>query len=94
MSKELEPTKACTHLGRIKPNVRARTPSGCADCLKIGFENWESLRLCLTCGNVGCCDNSKYKHATKHFKTTGHPIMRGYKTKHRFRWCFIDKTTL
>jgi len=82
--------KSCTHLDQIKKNVRARTPSGCAECLVSG-DKWVSLRLCLTCGHVGCCDSSKNKHATKHFKETGHPIMRGYKFKHRFRWCYIDQ---
>lgn len=83
----------CKHLTKIKPGVRASTPNGCEECLALGDE-WVSLRLCLTCGHVGCCDSSKNKHATKHFKKTSHPIMRGYKTKHRFRWCYVDKITV
>lgn len=84
------PKAPCAHLSQIKPNIRAKTPSGCAECLVKGYE-WVSLRLCLTCGHVGCCDDSKYKHATAHFHETKHPLIRGYKTKHRFRWCYIDK---
>jgi CPA1 family monovalent cation:H+ antiporter len=84
----------CSHLKQIKPRIRPRTPSGCAECLSIGYHDWNSLRLCLTCGHVGCCDDSKYKHATAHFKETGHPIMRGYKTKHRYKWCFVHERTV
>lgn len=80
----------CSHLASANLRVRAKTSAGCEECLRIGDE-WVSLRLCLTCGHVGCCDDSKNKHATKHFKVTRHPIMRGYKTKHRFKWCFVDK---
>lgn len=61
-------SKACKHLGQIQ-DVQAGTPAGCAECLVLGDE-WESLRLCLICGHTGCCDSSKNKHATKHFKQT------------------------
>jgi len=50
--------------------------------------------MCLTCGHVGCCDTSMGKHATAHFKSTGHPIMESYKKPVPFRWCFIDEVTL
>lgn len=79
---------ACSHVDHIRP-VKPRS-AGCEKCVAAG-DTWVSLRLCLSCGHVGCCDQSKNKHATKHFKATGHPIMRGYKTKRRFRWCYLDK---
>ena len=62
----------CTHLDMIKEV----TPSaeGCEECLQTG-DWWVHLRLCLTCGHVGCCDSSPNKHATKHAKETGHPIV-------------------
>ena len=62
----------CTHL----PTIRSVTPSadGCEECLKSG-ETWVHLRICRTCGHVGCCDSSKNKHATRHFQTVGHPVM-------------------
>ncbi len=78
----------CTHLGEmqeVSPNT-----DGCEECLVIGDE-WVSLRLCLVCGHVGCCDSSKNQHATKHYQQTGHPIVRGYKTKREFRWCYVDE---
>ena len=63
----------CAHLD----GIRDVTPSGdgCKECLETG-DDWVHLRLCLTCGHVGCCDSSKNKHATKHFKATQHPIIR------------------
>lgn len=78
----------CTHLDQIK-HV---TPSaqGCEDCLKIG-DDWVHLRLCLTCGHVGCCDSSKNKHATKHWHATKHAIIRSFERGERWRWCYPDE---
>lgn len=64
---------ACSHLNQIH-KVAPRT-KGCEECLKMG-DTWVHLRLCLTCGHVGCCDSSKNKHATKHFHATQHPLVR------------------
>src|SRR5579884_3897493 len=74
----------CTHLNEI----RQVTPSakGCEECLKMG-DRWVHLRLCLECGHVGCCDSSKNKHATKHFHSTKHPIMRSFEPGENWRWC-------
>lgn len=66
-------TIQCTHFGEIR-DVAPRTPEGCEECLKTG-SLWVHLRLCLTCGHVGCCDNSPGKHATKHFHATAHSII-------------------
>ncbi|GGX26815.1 hypothetical protein GCM10010321_46860 [Streptomyces chartreusis] len=48
------------------------------------------LRLCLTCGHVGCCDSSPGRHATEHHKESGHPIMRTFEPGEEWRWCFVD----
>ena len=79
--------KQCTHLDQI----REVTPSanGCEDCLKTG-DTWVHLRLCLTCGHVGCCDDSKNKHATKHFHVTNHPIIQSFEPGEDWRWCYQD----
>ena len=67
------PQGTCTHLDRIVPvHPSAR---GCEECLRSG-DRWVHLRICLTCGHVGCCDSSKNKHATGHYHATAHPIMR------------------
>jgi tellurite resistance protein TerC len=79
---------ACTHRDQIK-NVAPKT-KGCEECLKMGDE-WVQLRMCLSCGHVGCCDSSKNKHATKHFQATAHPIMRTIEPGESWKWCYVDR---
>ena len=78
----------CTHLDTIR-DVTPSAP-GCEECLKIG-DTWVHLRECLECGHVGCCDSSKNKHATKHFRKTGHPIVMSLQPDEDWKWCFIDE---
>ena len=79
----------CSHLSAIR-NVTPRTPNGCEECLKIG-DTWVHLRLCVTCGHVGCCDDSKNKHAAKHFHLTNHPIIQSFEPGEDWGWCYIDE---
>ena len=65
---------ACTHLDQIKVTPPAEV-AGCEECLKIG-SRWVHLRVCMTCGKVGCCDSSPNKHASAHAAEVGHPIAR------------------
>jgi len=64
---------------------------GCEECLKMG-SSWVQLRLCLTCGHVGCCDSSPNRHGTKHFHQTGHPIIQSFERGENWRWCYVDPT--
>jgi heterodisulfide reductase subunit A-like polyferredoxin len=75
--------------------IRDVTPSalGCEECLKIDSP-WVHLRLCRTCGHVGCCDDSANRHATKHFRQTRHPIIEGYDPPEGWGWCYIDEVML
>lgn len=82
------PQPSCTHLDQIR-NVKP-SASGCEECLKTK-DQWVHLRMCLTCGHVGCCDSSKNKHATKHFRATGHPIIRSIEPGEDWRWCYPDE---
>ena len=82
---------ACTHLDSIK--VVTPSADGCEDCLKIGGW-WLHLRVCRSCGHVGCCDQSPNKHATKHFHATGHPIMESYDPPDPWGWCYVDEVML
>ena len=77
----------CTHLAQI----REVTPSarGCEECLKIG-DAWMHLRLCKSCGHVGCCDSSKNKHATRHFHQTKHPIIKSFEPGEDRGYCYVD----
>ena len=56
-------------------------------------DSWVHLRLCLSCGHVGCCDSSKNKHATKHFHRTKHPIIQSFEPGEDWRWCYVDEIT-
>lgn len=81
---------ACTHLSMIRREAAPKT-DGCAECLAMG-DTWVHLRLCLHCGHVGCCDNSKNKHATEHFYDTAHPLIMSLEPGEDWRWCYIDDT--
>ena len=72
----------------MSPSV---TPSarGCEECLGIGSP-WVHLRICRTCGHVGCCDDSPHRHATAHFAATRHPIIEGYDPPEGWGWCYVD----
>ncbi|MET0967251.1 MAG: Na+/H+ antiporter [Nakamurella sp.] len=85
---------ACPDLA-ASPESAADDPTpnsteGCIDCLREGTK-WVHLRLCLTCGNVGCCDSSERKHATLHFRSTMHPVMRSHEPDEAWRWCFVHE---
>lgn len=81
----------CAHTDTLPaPPVTAVTPEGCQECLAEGNQIWVHLRLCLTCGHVGCCDSSPHKHATAHFHGTDHPVMRSFEPGEDWRWCYLD----
>jgi uncharacterized UBP type Zn finger protein len=90
-NEEVPEIMACTHLDQIQEV----TPSanGCEECLKIG-DTWVHLRLCMTCGHVGCCDSSKNRHATKHFQATQHPIIKSFQPGEDWGWCYVDEEML
>ena len=78
----------CTHLDQIQdvtPSAR-----GCEDCLRSG-DRWLHLRLCLTCGHVGCCDSSPNQHATKHYHSTKHVMIRSFEPGEDWMWCYADE---
>jgi hypothetical protein len=83
--------RACTHTD----SIHTVTPGslGCEECLKTG-SRWVHLRLCRSCGHVGCCDDSPNRHARAHFKATGHPIIEGYDPPEGWGWCFVDKVVV
>jgi uncharacterized UBP type Zn finger protein len=79
----------CEHLLEAG-NPAPKTPAGCEECLKTGGR-WVHLRLCLTCGHVGCCDSSPGRHATKHFHATQDPVIRSFQPGESWKWCYIDE---
>jgi TerC family integral membrane protein len=82
---------SCTHRDQIR-DVGPKT-QGCEECTRLG-EQWVHLRICLTCGHVGCCDDSKHRHATRHFESTGHPIVRALGSGENWTWCYVDRVTV
>jgi hypothetical protein len=81
----------CSHLDQIKDV--SPSADGCEECLAIGGW-WVHLRLCLTCGRVGCCDSSPNRHASRHARTAGHPIVRSLEPGEGWTWCFVDEVIL
>ena len=79
--------ETCTHLEQIR-EVTA-SARGCEDCLKTG-DSWVHLRVCLICGHVGCCDQSKNRHATRHFHATKHPIIQSFEPGEEWLYCYPD----
>jgi Zn-finger in ubiquitin-hydrolases and other protein len=84
--------QTCIHLDQVKVlevPTRAEVP-GCEECLKIGG-TWVHLRVCRTCGKVGCCDSSPNKHASRHAAEDSHPIMTSIEPGEDWSWCTIDE---
>lgn len=84
--------EGCEHLREHEDPPRPRTPQGCAECLRDGLD-WVHLRLCMTCGHVGCCDSSTGRHASAHFQEQHHPVIRAFEPGEAWRWCFVDQRT-
>jgi uncharacterized UBP type Zn finger protein len=80
----------CEHLKQARDLKAAQNV--CEDCIRSG-DRWVHLRICLTCGHVGCCDSSKNKHATKHFHATHHPLIRSAEPDEDWGWCYVDEIT-
>jgi uncharacterized UBP type Zn finger protein len=80
--------ETCAHLSGIREVTP--TAEGCEDCLKIGGR-WLHLRLCESCGHVGCCDSSPNRHATKHYQATKHPIIKSFEPGEDWGYCYQDE---
>jgi uncharacterized UBP type Zn finger protein len=78
----------CPHIESANLTIRPHG-RGCEECLATG-DTWVHLRVCLACGHVGCCDSSKNKHATKHFRATTHPMVRSLEPGEHWAWCYAD----
>jgi hypothetical protein len=80
---------SCPHLALIA-DVAPSSADSCAECLAIGSD-WVHLRLCLVCGHVACCDDSPNRHATRHYRASGHPVLRSFEPGETWGWCYIDQ---
>jgi uncharacterized UBP type Zn finger protein len=83
-------TTVCTHLDEIAVTALPETIAGCEECLKTG-SRWVHLRMCMTCGKIGCCDSSPNRHASGHAREVGHPIVRSAEPGETWSWCYVDE---
>lgn len=84
-------SSGCGHGASVK--VVKPSATGCEECLRDGME-WVHLRICMECGHVGCCDSSPRKHATRHYRQTGHPIIRSIEPREHWGWCYEDRVMI
>jgi uncharacterized UBP type Zn finger protein len=84
---------ACTHLDQVEVLELPERVEGCEDCLKTG-DPWLHLRICLSCGHVGCCDDSPNRHATAHAGESGHALIRSLEPGEDWSWCFLDEIAM
>jgi uncharacterized UBP type Zn finger protein len=63
---------------------------GCVECIQAG-DNWVHLRVCMTCGHVGCCDSSPNKHASAHARQAEHPVIQSFEPDQDWYWCYVDE---
>lgn len=80
----------CSHLDQIEIVDLPEEIPGCEDCLAIGGR-WVHLRMCQTCGHIGCCDSSPNRHATAHARESGHPVVRSAQPDEDWSWCYEDE---
>ena len=78
----------CEHVNEVRPVTPAA--NGCEECLALGVQ-WNELRVCLSCGHVGCCEDSEHAHALQHFNATGHPLIAAYERGETWSWCYVHR---
>jgi uncharacterized UBP type Zn finger protein len=88
MRKDLQ-MATCSHLDQISFFDLPDEIAGCEDCLKTG-DRWVHLRMCQSCGYIGCCDSSPNRHTTKHVEATSHPVVRSAQPGEDWSWCYVD----
>ena len=81
--------EVCSHLDQIHVTSLPGF-DGCEECLKIGGR-WLHLRMCMTCGKIGCCDSSPNRHASAHAREENHPIVRSAEPGEEWSWCYVDE---
>ena len=82
----------CEHLDQLQVD-KPDSVEGCEECLRMG-SRWVHLRVCRTCGKVGCCDSSPNRHASAHARESGHPLASSMEPGERWTWCFVDEVAI
>ena len=81
---------ACSHVDRIELLELPDPIEGCAECLASG-SSWVHLRMCQSCGEIGCCDSSPNRHASRHARAAGHAVARSAEPGEGWSWCYVDE---
>ncbi|WP_106399623.1 UBP-type zinc finger domain-containing protein [Actinocorallia populi] len=81
--------QTCGHLDQVDVGA-GPSGEGCEECSRSGGR-WVHLRMCRTCGHVGCCDSSPNRHATAHRAATGHPVVSSFEPGEDWWWCYEDQ---
>lgn len=87
---DMNPGPACSHLDQVEYFELPASIGGCEDCLETGG-SWVHLRMCQTCGKIGCCDSSPNRHASKHAAAASHPLIRSAEPGEAWSYCFVDE---
>ena len=82
-------SKTCEHLTAVD-GIMTPAARHCDECVKAGGR-WLHLRTCQTCGATHCCDSSPGRHATKHHRATGHPVIASAELGERWLYCYPDE---
>lgn len=85
--------RGCSHLDQVRFVDPPEPVEGCEECLRTGGR-WLHLRMCMTCGKVGCCDSSPNRHARRHAQEEHHPLVRSAQPGEEWSWCYEDELAL
>ena len=80
---------ACLHIAQIE-TVKSPKAHVCDECVAMGSK-WLHLRTCQDCGVTRCCDSSPNRHASKHARSSGHPVIASAEPGERWLFCFPDE---
>jgi len=83
-------SQVCSHTDSIALTELPSSIPGCEDCLAIGG-TWVHLRMCQSCGRIGCCDSSPHRHASAHARSARHPIARSAEPGEEWSWCYLEE---
>lgn len=81
--------EGCGHLDQIEILELPEKVAGCEECLRAGSQ-WVHLRMCHSCGHIGCCDSSPSRHARAHAEQADHPLVRSAEPDESWSYCFLD----
>ena len=84
----------CGHVDEVRSDWAPVADPVCEACARAGDARWVSLRRCLTCGHVGCCDSSPHRHATAHHRESGHPMVQTLQPGQDWAWCYVDEVSM